>query len=49
MPSAVVRIVSIAILLHTIGDVKFPQANNNRVFKTYDVDSWLAFGWHCLI
>ena len=39
MPSAVVRIVSIA-----IRDAKFPQANNNRVFKSYDVDFSLAFG-----
>ena len=39
MPSAVIRIVSIA-----IRDAKFPQASNNRVFKSYEVDSWLAFG-----
>ena len=39
MPNAVVRIVSIA-----IRDTKFPQANNNRVFKSYEVDSWLAVG-----
>ena len=39
MPSAVVRIVSIA-----IRNAKFPQAINNRVFKSYDVDFWLAFG-----
>ena len=39
MPSAVVRIVSIV-----IRNGKFPQAINNRVFKSYDVDFWLAFG-----
>ena len=44
MPSAVVRIVSIVISLYTIRDAKFPQANNNREFKSYEVDSWLVFG-----
>ena len=38
MPSAVVRIVSIA-----MRNAKFPQAISNRVFKSYDVDFWLAF------
>ena len=37
MPSAVIRIVSIAI--RDAKFAKFPQANNNRVFKSYEVDS----------